>query len=140
MTDRTLNQIHPSITIKKRPLYLTLIAIGLMVWGVGCTFSFGSDTIVMLSGGDGPLLPIFFLLYLHLIWICLFISGIGIIRAAPWSRLLLVGALIGLLVSSVARFTDGYNILSKVIFDVALIWSLFNRRSNSYFSITNTDA
>ncbi|MFT4174349.1 MAG: hypothetical protein QM639_17425 [Rhodocyclaceae bacterium] len=134
MAEAELDQIRPSTGTRKRPMYLTIIAIGLVLWGVITTLSFGAQTIAIVLTGRGPFLAVFFMLYMHAVWICILAAGVGIIRCAPWSRLLLIGALIGLLATSLTPFSEGYPFLPTVIVYGGIILTLFTRRSNTYFS------
>lgn len=142
MPDSNSTSVIPSTESqgRKRPMHLTLMSIALVLWGCVTTISFGIQTLSIISTGNGPIMPILFMLYMHLVWVCIAVAGVGIARAAPWSRLLLVGALIGLLMAtSITQFAYG-DFVPKVLVYGGLIWALFNRRSNEYFSTAVANA
>ena len=135
MSDSDPGATVPSadLQIRKRPVYLTVIAVGLVIWGVVLTALFVPKTVAIVTSGKGPLLLVLFMLYMHSLWICIAAAGIGIFRAARWSRWLLVGALVGLLASTLIKFEFSGLIEKEIVYGL-LVLALFTGRADDYFS------
>jgi hypothetical protein len=118
----------------KRPTSIALVAFLLVAWCVVLNFQFLGSTTAMLASGDGPIKAVFFSLYMHVLWVCLGVAGVGIWFGKTWARGLAVISFLALTIATTfSEFAYG-GLLSKVISYAVLTWLLFRPRANLFFS------
>lgn len=117
-----------------RPIYLTIISIGLLLWGIVLILMISDEILSISRFAKESFFPVINILVIIFMWISIAIAGIGIFRGARWSRTLLVAALIVLYIATTfSPYHDDDYPVSKFIFYAVLIWSVYTRRSNVYF-------
>lgn len=127
-----MNNINTDYTVK-RPSSVALVAFLLVAWCVVLNLQFLGSTTEMLASGDGPIKPVLFSLYMHILWVCLGVAGAGIWLGKSWARGLTIISFIALTVATTfSEFAYG-GLLSKVIAYAVLSWLLFRPRANQFF-------
>lgn len=126
------NFIVPKIAVA-RPLTVTIIAIVMIVIGIGANLYFAPDNYKFISRGRGTPLEYGYVVYTHLLWLTLAVAGVGLLKALRWSRPLLIVALIGmLLVTAFETFEFGAFVTPAFVYCL-IIWLLFRPKSNAFF-------
>jgi hypothetical protein len=118
----------------KRPRYLTVLSIILVIWGVGCSLAFAPGTlkVIMSAGSGGPAYAFFRVVMIQAIWIAIAVSGIGIYRGLDWVRGVLVVALVSLFFTTATTSTFNH-MIGKAVLYAFLIYLVFTPSAKAYF-------
>lgn len=119
----------------KRPLSLTLLAVLVFLTSVGLSIQAAPKVLEVILSQRGPLVPALIIIYIQLLWVLAGIASVGLWMGKTWSRYLLIGVLVALVVVAIMGQRTSFGIIAaQIVFYGLMVWLMYRPKAKTFFA------